>query len=97
MKLTELEKAILLAALLMSKGSARKLLPERDILEKFSPRQRKNALRYIKKLVRHGLLGGCDRNYKLTPAGLKQARTLLFTGAKLLKKKFKSEFLLGDS
>lgn len=96
-KLTELEKAILLAVLLMSKGSTPKLLPERKILEKFSPRQRKNAMRYIKKLVNHGLLVKCDRSYRLTPAGQKQARGLLFAGVRLLKKKFNSEFLLEPS
>lgn len=84
-KLTELEKTILLIFLVFSKRE--KYLSEGFILSKFVPRQRKMARISMKRLIKNNLLleRPIKKSYNLTKEGLKQALKLLYEGAKLWK------------
>lgn len=80
--LTELEKTILLAFLVLDRD---KYFPEIEIILKFPIRQRKAVGRYIKKLEKTNLLEKhpTQASYRLTKEGTKQALKLLYEGAKL--------------
>jgi predicted transcriptional regulator len=79
--LTELEKTILLSALILTKGDTKKLFKEDEIVLKFPMRQRKMVRRFMKKLVKEGYLVECSgKNYKLSEEGLKIASRLLYEG-----------------
>jgi predicted transcriptional regulator len=80
--LTELEKTILLAFLVLDRD---KYFSEVELVLKFPIRQRKTVGRYIKKLEKTNLLekDPTQTSYKLTKEGAKQALKLLHKGAKL--------------
>ncbi|MEM5766396.1 MAG: hypothetical protein QXD43_04105 [Candidatus Aenigmatarchaeota archaeon] len=78
--LTELEKTILLSALILAKGNTKKQFKEDDIVLKFPMRQRKTVRRFVKKLVKERYLISSDKNYKLSEEGLKIASKLLYEG-----------------
>jgi predicted transcriptional regulator len=79
--ITELEKTILLSALILSRGDIKKLFKEDDIVLKFPMRQRKTVRRFIKKLVKDGyLIESSNKNYRLSEEGLKIASRLLYEG-----------------
>jgi predicted transcriptional regulator len=79
--ITELEKTILLSALILSKGDTKKLFKEDDIVLKFPMRQRKTVRRFIKKLVKGGyLIEPSEKNYRLSDEGLRIASRLLYEG-----------------
>lgn len=82
--LTELDKTILLAFLVLAKGTAR-YVSQDEIIIKFPIRQRKMVLKYIKKLEKDKLLSkhATKESYKLTEDGMKYALKLLHEGAKL--------------
>lgn len=87
MKLTELEKTIMLVFLVFTKSSVDKYLSESFILSKFIPRQRKMIRKSILRLMKNGLLDKHlkEDSYKLTRMGLKRALRILHEGAKLWK------------
>jgi predicted transcriptional regulator len=79
--ITELEKTILLSAMILSKGDTKKIFKEDDIVLKFPMRQRKTVRRFVKKLVKEGyLIESSNKNYKLSEEGLKIATKLLYEG-----------------
>ncbi|MEM5836200.1 MAG: hypothetical protein QXR09_00925 [Candidatus Aenigmatarchaeota archaeon] len=79
--ITELEKTILLSALILSKGNTKKHFKEDDIVLKFPMRQRKTVRRFFKKLVKEGyIIESTNKNYKLSEEGLKIASRLLYEG-----------------
>ncbi|MEM7821725.1 MAG: hypothetical protein QXX38_02865 [Candidatus Aenigmatarchaeota archaeon] len=78
--ITELEKTILLSAMILTKGDVKKTFREEDIVFKFPMRQRKNVRRFIKKLVKERYLIESDKNYKISEEGLKVASGLLHKG-----------------
>jgi predicted transcriptional regulator len=79
--ITELEKTILLSALILTKGNTEKLFKEDDVVLKFPMRQRKTVRRFVKKLVKEGyLIEFSGKNYKLSEEGLKIASRLLYEG-----------------
>jgi Mn-dependent DtxR family transcriptional regulator len=80
--LTELEKTILLAFLILDRD---KFFSEAELISKFPIRQRKTVGRYIKKLEKAKLLEKHPKqaSYILTKEGTKQALKLLYEGAKL--------------
>jgi hypothetical protein len=88
MRLTELEKTIMLVFLVFTKGSVDKHLSEEFILSKFVPRQRKLVRRAIRRLIKNSLLDKKPKelNYKFTKQGLKRASRILHEGAKLWKR-----------
>ena len=85
MRLTELEKTIMLIFLVFTKGSLDKPLSEDFILSKFVPRQRKMVRKALKRLVKNNLLVKKKVNYNLTKEGLKESSKMLHEGAKLWK------------
>jgi predicted transcriptional regulator len=87
MKLSELEKSILLVFLALTKATAEKYLRKNDIVLKFARRQRKNVERAIERLCKEKLIGKFPREerYALTDKGLKKATSLLVEGAKFWK------------
>jgi len=84
MKLTELDKTILLAFLVLTKGKEI-YVDEPSIVLKFRMRQRPMVRRRLKRLVRERLLlkHPKERSYRLSKTGLKQALKILHEGAKL--------------
>ncbi|MDI6825700.1 MAG: hypothetical protein QMD36_00690 [Candidatus Aenigmarchaeota archaeon] len=87
MKLTELEKTILLVFLVFTKGSVDKYLQEDFIASKFTKRQRPIVRSYLRRLSRDGLLEKhpTEASYKLVKLGLKHASKILHEGTKLWK------------
>jgi predicted transcriptional regulator len=84
-KLTELEKSILLAFLILARGTTKQIKID-SILVKFPLNQRKMAREYVYKLVKNGFLVKYPyENYSLSESGLKRAARLLAEGAMLLK------------
>lgn len=78
--ITELEKTILLSAMILTRGDTKKLFKEDDIILKFPMRQRKNIRRFFKKLVKEGYLIESRGKVRLSPDGLKIASKLLHEG-----------------
>jgi Mn-dependent DtxR family transcriptional regulator len=80
--LTELEKTILLAFLVLDRD---KYFLEAELILKFPIRQRKTVGRYVKKLEKTNLLEKhpTQASYRLTKEGTRQALKLLHEGAKL--------------
>jgi hypothetical protein len=87
MKLTELEKTIMLVFLVFTKGSLEKYLKEEFITSKFTMRRRIVVRRSLVRLVKDGLLikHPEEASYKFSKKGLKRASDLLHEGAKLWK------------
>jgi hypothetical protein len=87
MKLTELEKTIILVFLVFTKGSLDKYLKEGFITSKFTMRQRIVVRRSLVRLVKDGLLikHPKEASYKFSKKGLKRASDLLHEGVKLWK------------
>ncbi|TAL47393.1 hypothetical protein EPN87_03005 [archaeon] len=81
--ITELEKAIVLAFLLSSKGKLEKFLNREEVLKRFKIRQRRMATRYMEKLVRKKVLEKKGNDYKLSGEGIRLAKNLLATGVAL--------------
>jgi hypothetical protein len=79
---TELEKTILIAFAVMSKGSDN-FLHEDEIVLQFSLRQRKMVRMFIKKLARDRFLDKKYNTYRLDQLGKKQVARLLSEGASL--------------
>ena len=83
-KLTELEKTVLLAFLVLAKKNRGKSIPEAEIVLKFPRRQRKNVREAIESLKKNNfLIETKEKACKLSEKGLKRALHLLHTGAKL--------------
>ena len=78
--LTELEKTILLSAMILVRGDTKKLFKEEDIVLKFPMRQRKTVRRFVKRLVKEGYLIEAGKKYRLSEEGLKIASRLLHEG-----------------
>jgi predicted transcriptional regulator len=79
--ITELEKTVLLSALILTRGNTKKLFKEDEIVLKFPMRQRKTVRRFVKKLVKEGyLIESSGKNYRLSEEGLKIATRLLHEG-----------------
>jgi len=86
MKLTELEKTILLVFLVFTKSSLDRYLTEEFITSKFTMRQRKMVRISLKRLRKEGLIIKHPRErYKFSKTGLKRASSILHEGAKLWK------------
>lgn len=86
-KLSELEKSILLTFLALTKATAGKYLRKNDIVLKFTKRQRRNVEKSIERLTKDKLIEKFPREerYALTEKGLKKASALLIEGAKFWK------------
>lgn len=87
MKLTELEKTILLVFLVLTKGSVDRYISEEIILSKFIPRQKKMVKSSLLRLIKNDILEKHPKedSYKFTEQGLKRAKKILYEGAKLWK------------
>jgi hypothetical protein len=87
MKLTELERTILLAFLVFTKSSVDKYIEEDFIASKFTKRQRSVVKSYLRKMERNKLVEKhpSENSYKLSKTGLKHALKILHEGAKLWK------------
>ena len=85
MRLTELEKTILLAFLVITKGSIDVYLKEDDITSKFAMRKRKLVRISLERLRKQGFLKKHPRKkeYKFTKNGIKSASVVLSEGARL--------------
>ncbi len=81
MKLTELEKTVLITFLVFMKK--KKSISEEEIVLKFPRRQRKNVREAIENLKKNGFLISEEKKAKLTEKGIKEAMKLLKTGARL--------------
>jgi len=83
--LTELEKTVLLAFLVLVKKQTDKFQSEESIVLKFPMRQRKNVRKAVKKLEKNNFLikHATQESYKLSEKGLKSALKLLSKGARL--------------
>jgi Mn-dependent DtxR family transcriptional regulator len=81
--ITELEKTILLAFLISSKGNIKKFISGESVVRRFKVRQRRMVAMFMEKLVKKGMLEKRYRSYRLTDGGVKVARGLLVTGAGL--------------
>ena len=79
---TELEKTILIAFAVISKGSDN-FIHEDEIILRFSLRQRKMVRMFIKKLARDRFLEKKYNTYRLGPLGKRQVARLLSEGASL--------------
>jgi predicted transcriptional regulator len=78
--ITELEKTILLSALILTRGDVKKTFSEDDIVLKFPMRQRKTVRRFLGKLIKEGYLRESGKNYRLSEEGLRIASSLLHEG-----------------
>lgn len=85
MKLTELERTILLVFLVFSKKKE-KFLDESFICSKFTRRQRSLVRRFIKRLEKEKLIIKHPEGYKLSRKGLNEALKTLHEGVKLWKR-----------
>jgi len=87
MRLTELDKTILLAFLVFTKGSLDTYVKSEELESKFSIRKRKLVRISLKRLTERKLLIRHEREdkYKFSKEGLKNASLLLREGAKLWK------------
>ena len=85
MTLTELDKTILLAALVFTKGSIKIFIVEDKIVLKFPMRKRVLVRESLYNLVKNKLLDKHpkEKKYKLTEEGRKTASKALHQGAKL--------------
>ncbi len=83
MRLTELEKTIMLVFLIFTKGTIDKYLSEDFLLSKFVPRQRKMVKKSLRRLTKNNLLVKKEISYSLTKEGLKRASSLLHEGVSI--------------
>ena len=83
MKLTELEKTILLSTYVLAKGSTRKYILEELILSKFPIRQRRDIKKYLEKMVKRKFLSKSKSGYKINKKSLKVISSFLVTGPRL--------------
>jgi len=86
-KLTELEKSVLLAFLVLSKGQKEKYIKGDLVVFKFPRQQRKAVRKSLENLVTDKLLtrNPRDQSYRLTEDGLKRSTRILSEGAILWK------------
>ncbi len=86
-RIRELDKTLLLGFLVLTKGSLRKYIKEEEITSKFPPMKRKMVRYAIKRLARAKLLSKHpkEKRYKFTKEGLKEAKKVLYQGAKIWK------------
>jgi len=87
-RIRELDKTILLAFLVLTKGSLDTYLKEDEITSKFARRKGKMIRYALNRLVRAKLLSKHpkENKYKFTQEGLNEAKKVLYQGAKLWKK-----------
>jgi hypothetical protein len=83
MKLTELEKTILLSLFILAKGSTRRYILEKELLSKFPLRQRKFVKNYVGILVTKKLLVRKGNSYRVERMALKYISAFLVHGPKL--------------
>ncbi len=85
MTLTELDKTILLAALVFTKGSTKVFIAEDKIVMKFPMRKRILVRDSLANLTKNKLLEKHpkEKKYKLTDEGRTSASRILHQGAKL--------------
>lgn len=85
MKLTEIEKTILMSFYILSKGSTRRYIDKDIFLEKFPTRQRKTIRRYINRLRNKGLIKKHRREnkYRLDKGGINEIAKFISNGVKL--------------
>lgn len=86
-KLTELEKSVLLAFLVLSKGKKEKYIKSDLVVFKFPRQQRKAVRKSLERLVTDKLLvkNPKELSYKLTEDGVKRSMKILAEGAILWK------------
>lgn len=86
-KPTELDKTIMLAFLVFTKGSLDTYVSEEAVTSKFAMRKRKLVRISIRKLVKEKVLirHEVENKYRLSNEGLKLASKVLAGGAKLWK------------
>lgn len=86
-RIKELDKTILLAFLVLTKGSLDKYMKEEDITSKFARMKRKMIRYALHRLVHAKLLSKHpkENKYKFTREGLNEAKKVLYQGAKLWK------------
>ena len=86
-KSTELDKTVLLAFLVFTKGSLDTYISQKKITSGFAIRKRKAVRRSIKKLTKEKLLikHTKENKHKFTKNGLKSTSKVLSEGAKLWK------------
>jgi len=79
--LTEFDKAILLGMFIVTKGSSKKGVKEKEIIRKFPIRQKRHVTYSLKKLVSLKFLKKKEDRYYLLKRGVKEAKKLIVTGA----------------
>lgn len=85
MRITELDKTVLLAMLVFTKGSLNTFISEEQLTKRFAVRKRALVRSSINSLVKDKLIikHPKEKKYKFTKNGLKMASKVLHQGAKL--------------
>lgn len=80
MKLTELEKTILVSLYVITQGSTRKAVEPEALTNKFPMRQRKMVRKYIKELIKKGLIDVADGKYRMNTKSVRRTSKILVSG-----------------
>lgn len=85
MLLNELDRTVLLAMLVFTKGSLDSAVTEEQLTQKFAIRKKTLVKSSIKDLIKNGYLlhSSEDNKYKFSKVGLETASQVLHQGAKL--------------
>ncbi|MFH8080984.1 MAG: hypothetical protein QXO84_03870 [Candidatus Aenigmatarchaeota archaeon] len=85
MLLKELDKTILLAMLIFTKGSLDATVSEEDIIKRFAMRKKVQVKTSLEELIKHGYIIYLpkENKYKFSRIGLETASQVLHQGAKL--------------
>ncbi len=83
MRLTELEKTILIAFYTLSGGSTRRYVAKETLLKKFPMRNRKTVRKYVDELEKKKLIikHAKTESYRLNKKAVKQVVSFILTGA----------------
>lgn len=92
MRLTELEKAILVSLYALTGGSTGKHVDKATLLDKFPIRQRKAVRSYVEELVRKKLIikqtaakGKAEEKYRISDRTKKEVANIILTGGVTLR------------
>lgn len=85
MLLKELDKTILLAMLIFTKGSLDSAVSEEDLIKRFAVRKKFQVKSSLEELIKHGYIIYLpkENKYKFSKVGLETASQVLHQGAKL--------------
>ena len=86
MLLNELDKTVLLAMLVFTKGSLDSAITEEQLIKKFAIRKKIQVKTSLEELIKNGYIVYLpkENKYKFSKIGLETASQVLYQGAKLL-------------